>query len=340
MSPLGTGLGGAVGIAAEGSSTYGTWVASTRWVEVRSFKMQEQLHVAQGTGLASGRIVDLGTRRRTIYQDAKGTMELEFLNQGQALLLANAMGSNATLTQIGTTTAYTLTCNLGAQDVQNSLSMQSLVPNAAGTIFPQNFHGCKLQKVSWTIDEMNPLMWTHDIDAQQVTTAEAAGTPSYTANTRTFTAQGMSFKVGAFGSEATIDGVRKMTCTIERGLKTDRIYLGNATKFEPVTNAVVKVTGSADVDLTANNKSVLWDLYHSQAAVPSIVMQFVGNAIGSSGSSDTLTLNPTNVFIDSGGTPELDGPDIVGTTLNWTGLIDAANDSAFKATLITGDSTF
>lgn len=338
MPGIGGGLGGAVGIAAE--TTYGTWVGPTRWLEVRDFKMQEQLHTSQGTGLASGRIVDLGSRRRTIYQDAKGTLDLEFLNQGQALLLANALGSNATLAQVGTTTAYTLTCNLGAPDNQNYLSMQSLVPDTAGTIFQQNFHGCKFSKTTWTIDEQNPLTWSFDVDSQQVTTSEAAGTPSYTSNTRTFTAQGMNFKVGAFGSEATIDGVRKMTCSIERGLKVDRIYLGNSTKFEPITSAVVKITGSADVDLTAANKSILWDLYHSQAAVPSIVMDFVGNAISGSAKNDEFILNPTSVYIDSGGTPELDGPDVTMATLNWTGLIDSANDTALKATLTTADSTF
>jgi hypothetical protein len=101
----------------------------------------------------------------------------------------------------------------------------------------------------------------------------------------------------------------------------------------------VKITGSADVDLTAANKAVFWDIYHTQAAIPSIVMQFVGNAIGSTGSNDTLILNPTDVFIDSGGTPELDGTDIVSGTLNFTGLIDSNNDSAMTSKIITADST-
>src|SRR5581483_12030182 len=137
----GSGLGGAVGIAAE--STYGTWVAPTRWIEVRDAKLQERVKTVQGTGLASGRLVDLGSRRRETWTDAGGTIDLEFLNSGMALLLVNAMGSNATLSQIGTTSAYQLTANLGAPDNQNYLSMQSLVPNTAGTIFQQNFHGCK-----------------------------------------------------------------------------------------------------------------------------------------------------------------------------------------------------
>ena len=339
MSPIAGGLGGAVGLAAE--VTYGTFVAPTRWVEVRSAKMQNQPHIAQGTGLASGRFVDLGSRRKLIYADAKGTVELEFLNQSMALLLQHAMGSSATLTQFGTTTAYTLTTNLGVPDAQNYLSMQVLTPNVTtGAIQQQNFHGCKIQKVTWTADEMNPLMWQLDIDAQQWSNSEAAGTPSYTANTRNFTANGMSFKVGAFGSETALDGVRKMTCTIERGLRTDRMYLGQSVKNEPVTNAVVKISGTADVDLTATNKSVLWDIGNTQIAAPSVVLDFVGNAIGSSGKNDEFKINATDVFVDSGFTPELDGPDIVTTTINWTGLIDANNDTALSAVLTTADSTF
>lgn len=335
---LGSGLGGSVGIAKE--TTYGTFVPSTRWIEVRDAKMQNRPHISQGTGLANGRIVDLGTRRRATWFDAGGTIDLEFLNQGMALLLGNAMGSAATLTQIGTTSAYTATFNIGAPDNQNYLSMQVLAPDSGGNIKQQNYHGCKIPKVSWTIDMSNPLTWSLDIDSQTWENTTAAGAPSYTANTRTFTFQGMNFKVGAFGSEATIDGVKKMTCSIERGMETQRIYMGQSSKSEPVSNAVVKISGSADVDLTPNNKSVLWDIFNTQAAVPSIVMQFLGNAIPSSASTDTLTLNPTNVFIDSGGTPELDGPGIVSTTLNWTALIDANNDAAMTATLITADTGF
>lgn len=337
MAGIGGGLGGAVGIAAE--STYGTWVAPTRWIEVRNFKMQERPHVTQGTGLAYGRTVDLGSRRTVTWKDAGGSFDYEVLNSGFGLLLNNIMGSNATLTPVGTTSANSLTCNLGVPDNQNYLSMQSLVPNTAGTIFPQSFHGCKFLSAEFSIDMDNPLMCNIAVDSQQLDTTQTAGSPSYTSNTTNFTFQGMNFKVGAFGSEASIDGVRKMTCKIERGLYVDRIYMGQAAKSEPITNAVTKISGTADVDLTAADKSVFWDIFHTQTAVPSIVMQFVGSAIGSTGQFNTVSLNPTDVFIDSGGTPELDGPGQVTATLNWSGLIDANNDSALIAKLITGDSS-
>lgn len=334
---LGGGLGGAVGIAAE--TTYGTWVAPTRWVEVRNFKMQEQVHTIQGTGLASGRSIDLGSRRSITYKDAKGTAQIEWLNSGMALLLQNIMGSNATLTPVGTTTAHQMTCTYGVPDNQNYMSMQGLTPSSQGTITPENFHGCKITKTTFSIDMSSPLMLDLDIDSQMKDETQTAGTPSFTANTRNFTFNNLSFKVGAFGSEAGIDGVKKMSLSIERTLKVDRIYMGETAKLEPITSGITKLTGSIDVDLTDTNKPVLWDIYHTQTAIPSIVLQFVGNPIGSSGSNDTLILNPTDVFIDTGGTPELDGPDIVSTTMNFTGLIDSNNDTALSAKIITADST-
>lgn len=338
MSPgLGTGLGGSVGIAAE--TTYGTWVAPTRWLEVHNAKIQENVHTIQGTGLANGRFVDLGSRRAITYKDASGSMELEWLNQGMALLLKNIMGSNATLTQIGSTAAYQMSCNLGVPDNQNYLSLQALIPSAQGTITPENFHGCKIKKATWTIDMSTPLTLALDVDSQTKDETQTAGTPTYTSNSRTFTYTGMVFKVGTLGSEAAVDAVKKMSITIERTLKTDRIYMGQTVKEEPLSNGLVKITGSVDVDLTDANKAILWDIYHTQTAVPSIVMSCVGNQIGTSGSNDTFTINPTDVYIDTGGTPELDGPDEVTATMNFSGLIDANNDSPLTAKIITGDST-
>ncbi len=346
MTGIGGGLGGSVGIAAE--TTYGTFVAPTRWVEVHSAKLQERMHVAQGTGLAHGRTMDLGSRRRPMWADAGGDMEMEFLNEGMALLCQHLMGSNATLTQVGTTTAYTLAASYGVPDNQNYLSMQSLVPHTDGTVTPENYHGCKIQKATFSIDTQNPLMVTLTVDSQFKEETTVAGTPSYTSNSKIFTSLGMAFKAGTLGSEVTLDGVRKFTLTLERTLKTDRIYVGQSVpagavypaKDEPITNGLTKLTGSMDVDLLTTNKAALWDLYHTQAAVPSIVASFTGDPIGSSGKNDQLVLNATQCFIDQNGTPELDGPDIVTATLNWTGLIDSANDSPFTLNLTTGDTTF
>lgn len=302
--------------------------------------MQDKPRIAQGTGLADGRLVDLGSRRSLLWSDASGTMELEFLNTGMAAILQNLMGSNATLTKMGSGPAYQLACSLAAQDGQNFLSMQSLVPDTSGAINPQNFHGCKLTSAEFTIDTQNPLMVTCDVDAQQWEKATVAASPTYSTASRNFTFAGMTFAAGVFGSESPIDGVKKLTMKIDRTVGKERIYLGDANKAEPLTTGLIKVTGTVDIDLLPSNRPLLWDIYATQAAVPSISATFNGAVIGGSATHDSLKLNATDVFIDQNGTPELDNPEVVTATLNFTGLIDANNDSAFLATLTTGDTTF
>lgn len=339
MPGIGGGLGGAVGLAKE--TTYGTFVAPARWIEVHDAKMQERRQdPQQGTGLASGRSVDLGTRRVSPWFDGGGTVDMEVLNSGMALLLANIMGSSTTLAQIGTTTAYSAAFSYGVPDNQNYFSMQVLAPDTGGTIKQQNYEGCKIIKATFTIERGGLLMLSIDVDAQNWQDTSAAGTPSYTENTTSFSAIGMNFSAGTFGSEAALDGVRKFELTIERTLDVKRIYLGDSQKAEPITIGVTKISGSMDIDLLPTNKAVIWDLFNSQAAVPSIVADFIGGAIGSSGHNNELKLNVTNAFIDSAGTPELDGPDLVKATIPFTGLIDSANDSPLTATLTTGDTGF
>lgn len=335
---IGGGLGGSVIVAPE--TTYGTWVAPTRAVEVHDAKLQERKHRFQGTGLAAGRSIDLGSRRGNVWSDGGGTLDMEFLNTGQALFLAHAMGSSATLAQMGTTSAYQLVTNYGTPDNQNYFSLQSLVPDTGGVLHQENYHGCKIVKATWTIDVANPLMVSYDIDAQQVTTAEGQASPSFPSASKNFSANGMTFAAGALGSEAFVDGVKKFDLSIERILKVDRMYVGGTTKDEPITIGVTKIAGSFDLDLLPTNKAILWDLYHSDAAVPSILATFAGSAIGVSGHNDTFTLNATDVFIDQNGTPELDGPDVVSATVQFVGLIDSANDAALKSTLITADTGF
>lgn len=339
-SVIGSGLGGAVVVAAE--TVYGTWVTPTRTLQPRSAKLQEKIHIEQGWGLAYGQSVEQGSRRVNTWSDADGSLETEFLSTGMALLLQHAMGSTAALTAMtgttSSTTAYVATYDIGVPDNQNYFSLQALVPNTAGSTQVENYHGCKITKSEFTIERTNLLMCNFSIDSQQVETSSTAVTPTEVTNASVFSASGMSFKVGTFGSEAAVDGVKKFTLSIERSLDTTRIYLGSAFKDEPVTTNWTKLTCTMDVDLLSTNYATLWELYHTQAPT-SVVAQFVGPEIGTTGNNNQITFNLTNAYVDTNGTPELDGPGVVTASLSFTGLIDAANDSALTAILQTADST-
>lgn len=339
---IGGGLGGSIVIGVE--TAYGTTsVTLSRAVEVRSAKIDERVHTVQGWGLAAGRSVELSSRRNTEWKDAGGEIEVEFLSTGMALLLATAMGSSATLVAVTTSsTAYNATFAYGVPDGQNFFAAQALVPDTGGTIHPYTFHGGKITKAEWSIDRTNLLMCTYTADFQHVETATAAATPSFTTNNTAFDGVDLNgnFKVGTLGSEAAVDGVRKFTVSLERELDTERIYLGDTAtgKHEPLTKNWTKITCSMEVDLTSTNKAVLWDIYDSQAS-QSIIAEFVGPVITGS-YNNTIKFSLPNVQLDTNGTPQLDGPDLVRATLNFTALIDAGNDAPLSIYLITPDATF
>ena len=348
MANIGGGLGGAIGIAAE--SVYGTWVSSSTWLEVHAAKLQERPHLVQGTGLAYSRTVDLDQRFVNTWIDAGGDVEMEVLTSKFALVLANIMGSAATLTQISTTTAYQLSTVYGAPDAQNYLSIQALVPDVATVIHQENFHGCKITKAAFSAERGGLLMATLTIDSQYVETSTAAGVPAFATTTFPFNggtnnvgtgSGGMNFKVGAVGAEANLDGVKKFTLDIERTLKVDRIYMGaSAYKEEPVTSGITKISGTMDIDLLSTaQKAQVVDLMHSQTGI-SIIADFLGPTIGASGHVNELLINITNARIVSGATPELDGPDVVTATINYEAKINSANNSPLTAILTTGDTVF
>jgi hypothetical protein len=165
--------------------------------------------------------------------------------------------------------------------------------------------------------------------------------PTYPAAPAPFSmaAAASAFRAGALGAEVAIDGVRKATVTLTRGMANDRIYLGNQYKDVPVTNALSKLEVSLDVDYTVAAKTGLFDLFLAGTPV-SLLCTAVGAQIGATVSNATFGLNVTNAFADSGGSSPLDGPDMVKNTIAWSGTINAAGGSPLTATLLTADTTF
>src|SRR5215469_13280128 len=105
----GSGLGGFAAIVNQ--PTYGaSFVTPTRTLSTfKSFKPTFDPHYVQGGPyLAGGRAVDIGTAHVKMYLDARGTLAGDVGTSGMALLVATAFGSNAKLTQFGTTAAYEL----------------------------------------------------------------------------------------------------------------------------------------------------------------------------------------------------------------------------------------
>ena len=345
---IGSGLGGFAAIVAQ--PTYGApFVTPTRALTFKTLKMTYDPHIVQGGPyLRGGQIVDIGSAHVQTWLDAKGTMTGDVVNTGHALLLATAMGSSAVLTQSGTTTAWqlggTTGALVGAPDKNNGgtsgccFDMQLGVPTDDGVQRPENYHSVMVTKAEWVFDRSGLVSFSYDLDAQTVEKTTVLITPTFPGGPIPFSmANALStFKLGAFGSEAAVTGVRKTTITLDRKLQIDREYLGNVSKSLPVSNALADVTVVMEADYTAAAKTAIFDLF--LAGTPtSILCSSVGSPIGSSGLTDLFQLNASNCFLQTGGESPLEGPALVKNSATWKGTLDTAGDSALIAKLNTAD---
>lgn len=349
-----SGLGGFAAIASQ--TTYGgTYATPTKTLVFKSGKATWNPHPVQGGPyLAGGRFVDIGSARVLTWLDAKGTLTGDVTDTSFALLLACALGTSATMAQIGTTTAYELGgtngANLNIPDVQNTVGsgaqfdMQWGIPvlngTSGATLNPVNFHSCVITKAEFMFPRDGLVTYSFDFDAQYVETSTALISPSYNNAAQPFTMNNASsaFSVGTYQSETAVDGVRKATITWERKVDDSRIYLGSTYKQFPTANDLTKVTVALDTDYTLQAETLYSQFLAGTAQ--SIIVSAIGNAIGSSGHNRTFGFQIPYSFVDTGGERDLDGPKVISNTLNLSSTIDTANDPTLIASYVSPDTAF
>jgi hypothetical protein len=315
---VGSGLGGSIGHVAE--STYGTYVAPTRFLEIDKADLKKQKKTVQGGGLAAGRLVPLGSRRVVTTKAGGGSVSLEVPNKGLGLFLASTFGGAPAPVQQAATAAYLQTHPL-ADNVGRFLTIQSGIPTTDGTVRPYSFLGCKFMSVEFAcgIDEL--LMMTCDVDARDVSEAQTLAAPSFTTGVVPHHFGEMAVKLGTYGAEVAVSGVRKVQVKIDRPQKDDRFYAGQAgLKGEPLVNANVKVSGTIEADYL--DKTVFADRFAADSSI-ALVWEFIGANIAST-YYETFRLKLPMIFFD-GDSPVLDGPDVVSGTFPFTGLFDGTN---------------
>ena len=316
---IASGLAAQIGVAAE--STYGTYVAPTRFVEYNKADLKKKKNVVQGGGLAAGRIAQLGSRRVVTSESVEGGFELEVANKGMGLLLAHLLGSSATPVQQGATAAYLQAHTVG-DNIGKSLTIQHGVPDLTGTVRPYTFMGCKLSgaELSCKVDEL--LTMSLDIDGRQASEVETLVAASLATGVAPFHWAQMSVKLGTFGAEAAVSGVKGFSVKFDRGMASERFYAGAAPylKAEPVMNDWLKVSGSLDVDLV--DKADFADRFAADSAT-SLVIEFVGPLIAST-YYQTFRIKVPMVFFD-GDTPTVDGPDVTSGGYPFVAQLDGTN---------------
>jgi hypothetical protein len=313
---IGSGLGSQVGIAAE--STYGTFVAPTRFVEFTKESIKLTKTTAMSSGIAAGRLVGLSSRRVVTQRQASGSLEMEVTTKGMGLLLQALMGTTVTPVQQATTTAYLQTHTL-ADTAGKSLTIQKGVPLTTGTVVDYSAVGCKITGAEFSCEVGGMLTSSFEFDGKNVDESQTLAAPSYPLMSPFHFGQ-MAVKLGTVGAETALDGIRKASIKIERPQATDRFYANaSGLKAEPISNGLVKITGSVEADFVA---TTLADLYVSDAA-RSFVWEFVGDVIeGAQNYLFRVTLPAIHL---DGEPPSIDGPEVIRTSFAFTGLYDGTN---------------
>ncbi|MFE0699118.1 phage tail tube protein [Streptomyces sp. NPDC058872] len=313
---IGSGLGAQIGIAAE--STYGTFVAPTRFLEFTQESLVLKKTTAQSTGIAAGRLLALSSRRVVTQREVAGSLGLEVVNKGMGLLLQALMGTTVTPVQQASTAAYLQTHTL-ADTAGKSLTIQKGIPLTTGTVTDKSLVGCKVTSAEFSCESGGMLMASVDFDGKDCDEGQTLAAASYS-NMSPFHFGQMAVKAGTFGAETALDGVRKVSMKIERPQAVDRFYANSsALKAEPISNDLVRVSGSLEADYVA---TTLDDLHTSDAAT-SLVWEFVGPNIEST-YDETFRITLPAIKVDDS-PPQVDGYGVVRTTYNFTGLYDGTN---------------
>jgi hypothetical protein len=313
---IGSGLGAQIGIAAE--SSYGTFVAPTKFIEFTKESLVLKKTTAQSAGIAAGRLMALSSRRVVTQREASGSIELEVTSKAMGLLLQALMGTSVTPVQQGATTAYLQTHTL-ADTAGKSLTIQKGVPLTTGVVTDKSFVGCKIISAEFSCEAGGMLMCTIEFDGKNCDEAQTLAVASYS-NMSPFHFGQMGLKAGAFGAETALDGVRKVSVKIERPQAVDRFYANqSALKAEPISNDQVKITGSLEMDYVATTVD---DLHTSDGAT-SLVWEFIGPIIEAA-NAETFRITLPAVKVDDA-PPQVEGFDVVRPTFNFTGLYDGTN---------------
>lgn len=320
---VGSGLGASLGFAPE--TTFGTYVAPTKFVELTKEDLKKNQVFVQGGGLAAGQLAYAGSRRNVATESGSGSFEIDVPNKGFGLLLQALMGTTVTPVQQGATTAY-LQTHAFADNFGKNLTIQKGVPLTTGTVVPYTLLGSKVTSAEFSCGAPGDLLNVNmEFDARQVVDTQTLAAPTYAAGRGNWAFKDGTLKLGTFGSEVAVSGVKKVTVKIARAMNTDRQYAGQAgLKAEPILNALDQpITGTVEADFL--DKTVFADRFSGNTST-SMVWTFVGPQIAAP-YNYTFTITIPMVFFE-GDTPTVDGPDVVGGSFPFVARSDGTNPVA------------
>lgn len=318
---IGSGLSSSTGWSSE--STYGTYVAPTKFVRHRGGKANKTASRQQGEGIQAGTYgLNLSQFVETVTGGA-GQLQLDVQTKSMGVLLNTLMGGTVTPTQQAASTAYMQTHTL-ADPYGKSMTVQVGMPQRGGTVTPATLTGTKVTQAAFSCAVDGILQATIDLDAQAYTTSQSLASVSYPASTNVFHGQNLTVKLGTFGSEASISGVKSVAATIARPLDTSAYYAAATvagTKSEPVLNGATTISGTVEVDFIN-----LTD-FHDRAignSSTSLVLEWAGATIAST-YKETFRITIPSIVFPSPESFSVADRNVLSHSFGWEWRFDGTN---------------
>lgn len=282
-----------LGLVAE--STFGTYVAPTRFLEFVSESIKLGRPRIEAAGLRPGRRVLRTGRWKAGRKEVGGSIELEVASKGFGLVFLHMLGAVA-ITTPGGTLPRDHTHTLGNLRGK-SLTIQVGRQDRAGVVQPFSYLGCKI--ASWemacALDEV--LKLTLEPMGRDESTAQSLASATYASGDEVFV-----FTEGSLTIAAVATPVREFSMAGDNALAEDDYALGSALRREAVEPALRMISGNLDADftdLTAYNRFV-------NGTEGTLELTFTGGVIETSFNFQVKIT--ANVRFD-GETPEVGGPE-------------------------------
>jgi hypothetical protein len=318
---IASGVGAQLGFAEE--STYGTYVAPTRFLPFEKESIKTETGKIRTAGLGLGRF-HRTNKVRTYVKSAAGPVEFVVENKGFGLLFKHLLGSVAS-GNVGAVYTHTFTPDANALSGK-FITLQVGRPDIGGTSRPFSFLGGKV--TSWelaaALDEAVKL--TPEFDFKAVDTGQSLAAASYSATPYDFT-----FVDGALTYAGSSKFARSFKVKVENMLATDRRGLGN-TKKEPLGNGIATIEGELDCEWESLTEYGNW-VNDTQAA---LVLTCTSPQIISGADAFKLIISIPKVEL-LGADTGVDGPDILKQPIQFKGLYDGSSQP-ITLTYITSDT--
>ena len=316
-------------------AAYATTTATTKFPRVASFKLERVANRVQSNGIQPGVFGPVASLFGETTSAATGQFQGAVESKAWGGLFELLMGSS-TSAQQGGGAAYLETFTL-ADPVGKFRTFQGARPVRAGTKVPATLTGGKITQAEFSCSVGELLTASMTIDGRSWDNTTALDTASYVippAGCGVFSWNQMAVKLGTYGAEAAVTGVKGMTASISRGMDTEAYYANAAgVKVEPVLNELAAITGTIQADWLA--KATFEDVA-ATTSTTSLVWEFVSTTAIATTYYWTWRLVIPGIGLEPA-TQGVDGPSELTNDWAWSWRYDGTNLP--KIELLTTDTS-